>query len=361
VSAEGEATLGELIDMQIRTHGPMSIANYMALCLTHPARGYYRGGDPLGKAGDFVTAPEISQMFGELIGFFVVNLWQQMNEPAPFALMELGPGRGTLMSDIMRVAARAPGFAEAVQLKLYETSPSLVEAQRQRLGSHAPEWLSDLDALPDMPLIALSNEFFDALPIRQFVRGQEGWHERQVGLRNGVRAFGLSPSVLPDTVLPPAVKDAQPGEVYELALAGAEVMNRLSRHVAAKGGAVLAIDYGYARTQTGETLQAVRDHAYADPLADPGLADISAHVDFEALAGVARRAGLAVQPLATQGEFLGRLGLGERARALAAANPEQATDIVAAAARLAGAEQMGTLFKVFCASSPGLQPPGFMP
>ncbi len=359
MSVDGEMTLGELIDMQIRANGPMSIANYMALCLTHPSRGYYRGGDPLGQAGDFVTAPEISQMFGELIGFFIVNLWQQMNEPAPFALMELGPGRGTLMSDVMRVASRAAGFSEAVQLKLFETSPGLVEAQRQRLGEHKPDWLTDLDTLPDMPLIAISNEFFDALPIRQFVRGEDGWHERQVGLRDGVRAFGLSPGVLPDEALPPAIKGAEPGAVYELALAGAEVMNRLAEHVSAKGGAVLAIDYGYARTQTGETLQAVREHAFADPLVDPGLADISAHVDFEALAGVARRAGLAVQPLATQSEFLTRLGLGERARALAAANPAQASDIVAAAARLAGVEQMGTLFKVLCAHSPGLQPPGF--
>jgi NADH dehydrogenase [ubiquinone] 1 alpha subcomplex assembly factor 7 len=360
VSADAEMTLGDLIDLQIKTQGPMSIATYMALCLTHPSRGYYRTGDPLGAAGDFVTAPEISQMFGELIGFFVVNVWQQMNEPSPFALLELGPGRGTLMRDVLRVAARAPGLVEAMQLKLYETSPGLVEAQRKGLDGYDPDWLTDLDTLPDMPLIVVSNEFFDALPIRQFVKGSEGWHERQVGLRDGQRSFGLSPSALPGSVLPPALKTAEPGSVYELGLAGAEIMNRLSRHVAAKGGAILAIDYGYARTQPGETLQAVRNHTYADPLAEPGLVDLSAHVDFEALGTVARHAGLAVQPLATQAEFLGRLGLAERARALAAANPGAVQDIMGAVERLAAADQMGTLFKVFCANSPGLQPPGFI-
>lgn len=358
---ENDKSLAELIDLQIQTQGPMSVANYMGLCLTHPAKGYYRRADPLGAAGDFVTAPEISQMFGELIGFFFVNLWQQMDEPKAFTLLELGPGRGTLMADMLRVACRAPGFRDALDLRLFETNPDLIAQQNARLEPYEPKWIDSFEKVGDGPLLVVANEFFDALPIRQFVRAGDGWHERMVGHVEGVRAFGLSPTPIPSSAMPEAVQNAGEGEVLEVGIAGGEVMNRLSGLVARLGGAILVVDYGYARTQTGETLQAVRRHQYADPLEAPGEADISAHVDFEALGTVARRAGLAVQPLATQGDFLKRLGVGERAKALSSANPDSTADIAAAVERLTGSSAMGELFKVLCAASPGLGPQGFGP
>lgn len=356
---ETAPTLPELIDMQIRTSGPMSVASYMGLCLTHPSKGYYKNADPLGAGGDFVTAPEISQMFGELIGFFFVNLWQQMGSPKAFTLLELGPGRGTLMADMLRVACRAEGFRDALDLRLFETSQALIAEQNARLEPYEPKWIDTFEKVGDGPLLVVANEFFDALPIRQFVRMGDGWHERMVGLSDGQRSFGLNPTPIPTSAMPEAVADAEPNSVYEVGLANGEVMKRLAGIVSTQGGAILAIDYGYGKTQTGETLQGVRRHQYADVLDAPGETDLSAHVDFEALGNVATRAGLAVQPLATQGQFLTRLGIGERARALSAANPGSSADIASAKARLVAPEQMGNLFKAFCAASPGLQPPGF--
>ena len=352
-------SLPELIDMQIRTTGPMSVATYMGLCLTHPTKGYYKGADPLGAAGDFVTAPEISQMFGELIGFFLVNLWQQMGNPKEFTLLELGPGRGTLMADVLRVACRAEGFRDALDLRLFETNPALIAEQHARLEAYGAKWIDGFDKVGPGPLLVVANEFFDALPIRQFVRTEDGWHERMVGTNNGRRVFGLNPTPIPASAMPATLASAELNAVLEVGLASGEVMNRLATTISTQGGAILAIDYGYAHTQTGETLQGVRRHQYADVLDAPGEVDISAHVDFEALGAVATKAGLAIQPLATQGQFLTRMGINERTSALIAANPGSAQDLSAAKARLVGPDQMGNLFKVFCAASPGLQPPGF--
>jgi NADH dehydrogenase [ubiquinone] 1 alpha subcomplex assembly factor 7 len=351
--------LSELIDRQIRETGPMSIATYMGLALTHPRDGYYSGADPLGARGDFVTAPEISQMFGELIGFFVVNLWQQMGEPRSFTLLELGPGRGTLMQDALRVAARAEGFLDACHLQLFETNPTLKAQQAERLARYNPYWAGEIDAVADDPLIVVANEFFDALPIRQFVRAPDGWHERQVGLRDGRLAFGLSPTPIANDAMPEAVRNSGIGEVCEVNLAAADALQRLGKRIAAQRGALLAIDYGYADTQTGETLQAVRRHGFVDVLEAPGEVDLSAHVDFGALGRVARDLGLRVEPLATQRDFLGRMGLVERASALARANPGQIDAIAAALRRLTDASEMGTLFKVFCVSAGDLEPIGF--
>lgn len=355
-----ELSLAQQIDLQIMTNGPMSLATYMGLCLTHPTKGYYKGADPLGAKGDFITAPEISQMFGELIGFHLVNVWQQMDEPKSFNLVELGPGRGTLMADILRVACRASGFRDGLKLKLFETNPVLTGEQRNRLASYEPQWLENFEQFDDGPILVVANEFFDALPIRQFVRKPDGWHERVVGLVDGKRSFGLSPTPISNETMPTAVAGADTDSVFEVCFAGSEVMSRLAKAVAKQGGSILAVDYGYARTQTGDTLQGVRNHAFADVLEAPGEIDLSAHVDFGALTAVAREVGLAVQPLATQGEFLTRLGINERANALAGANPGSAEDIRVARERLTGKEQMGDLFKVFCTHSPGLVPPGFV-
>jgi len=352
-------SLADQIDAQIKATGPMSIATYMGLCLSHPHHGYYAVARPIGAEGDFITAPEISQMFGELIGFFFVNLWQQMGQPPSFTLLELGPGRGTLMADALRAAGKAEGFLDAMHLQLFEQNSVLKSEQEKRLGKYHPYWSTELDAVSEDPLFIVANEFFDALPIKQFVKTDDGWHERLVGLKEGARAFGLSPTPIADSAAPVEVHGAYAGEILELSAAAADTMQRLSRKVALQGGAILALDYGYGKTQTGETLQAVKSHAFAEPLAEPGEADLSSHVNFQVLAEAAKVTGLATAPLANQGEFLLRLGLGERAKALARANPAEAGNIARAVERLTSPRQMGTLFKAFCAHSPGLKPAGF--
>jgi NADH dehydrogenase [ubiquinone] 1 alpha subcomplex assembly factor 7 len=357
--ADDAPNLRDLIATQIRASGPISIATYMGLCLTHPRLGYYKGADPLGARGDFVTAPEISQMFGELVGFFCVNIWQQMGEPKSFTLLELGPGRGTLMQDALRAASRAEGFIDAAHLQLFETNPALRAMQAERLGQYHPYWQSEIGAVSDDPLIVVANEFFDALPIRQYVKAADGWHERLVGLRDENLAFGLSPTALSSKTMPAAVRDAPDGAVYEAGLAATQALTEIARRVSANGGAILAIDYGYGETQPGETLQAVARHQFADPLDHPGEVDLSAHVDFGALAEAAHATGLKTMSLATQGEFLTRLGINERAAQLIRSNPGELANIEAGVHRLTDAAQMGDLFKVFCAHSPGLEPLGF--
>ncbi|RDE08748.1 class I SAM-dependent methyltransferase [Pelagibacterium lacus] len=352
-------SLGDLIDMQIRQSGPMSLATYMGLCLTHPTRGYYRTADPLGQEGDFITAPEISQTFGEMIGAWIADLYLQMGAPDRFTLLELGPGRGTLMADALRVATRATGLGEALDLRLFETNPVLAAMQRDRLAAYGPVWIEDVEHIHDVPLIVIANEFFDALPIRQFVKRGGKWFERSVGLTDGQRRFGLSPTPYAEGLIGEAFATAVEGEVAEIGLAAQQFMGQVCALIAPRGGALLAIDYGHERSGPGETLQALSRHAYVDPLARPGAADLTAHVDFEALARAARMAGLNAAPLVTQGRFLASLGLVERHAALAKANPKRAEALAAARDRLMDPDQMGTLFKVLCAHSPGLRPAGF--
>ena len=354
-----ERSLADLIDMQIRANGPISVAAYMALCLTHPSKGYYKKSDPLGVKGDFTTAPEISQMFGELIGFFFVNIWQQLGEPDRFTLLELGPGRGTLMADMLRVASRAPGFLDALHLRLFETNPILIGEQKARLRPFGTQWISSLNELGSGPLLIVANEFFDALPVRQFVKAEDGWHERMVGLKDDRRAFGLSPTPLPENILPGTIRGASVGSVYEVSPAATQISTVLNRAVAERRGAILAIDYGYVGPQAGETLQAVSQHAYADPLESPGEVDLSAHVDFGALMSTAFETGLIAHPVTSQGTFLRALGIAERAHVLRSANPQAASEIDGSLNRLIGDDEMGKLFKVYCATSPGLSPAGF--
>lgn len=349
-----EQSLAEQIDAQIRASGPMSLSTYMRLCLTHPEHGYYKKADPLGAEGDFITAPEISQMFGEFIGLWVANTWLAMGKPSRFRLVELGPGRGTLMDDAFRVFPRVDGLLDAIELVLLETGDALIAAQKQRLGRHDPIWITEIEQLDDKdtPLIVIANEFFDALPIKQFQKHDGQWHERAIGLKDGKRAWGLAPIPLPSDILPPAVRKAEDGAVWELGVIAQEIMAGLTQRLAAQRGAILVIDYGYAPTQTGDTFQAVEKHRYADPLANPGAADLTAHVDFEALARAAIKAGGHPLPILTQGRFLKALGIDDRAEALAKANPQLSSDIAAAKNRLTGQDRMGTLFKLLCVTAP---------
>jgi NADH dehydrogenase [ubiquinone] 1 alpha subcomplex assembly factor 7 len=350
----------------IAADGPMSVATFMGLCLGHPVHGYYTTRDPFGRAGDFITAPEISQMFGELIGLWAAAVWQAMGMPARVALVELGPGRGTLMADALRAARVVPAFVAALDVHLIETSPVLQRCQQETLAAAGVPlaWHRDVTLVPRGRLIVIANEFFDALPVHQAVKTPSGWHERMVGIgADGRPAFALHPDPLPGfaAIVPEAVAGAPAGAVYEWR--SDHVATEIARRVAQDGSAALVIDYGHGESAPGETLQAAAGHGFADPLATPGEVDLTAHVDFAALARTARAAGARVHGPLTQGAFLRRLGIEARAAALRVkATAAQVADIDAALARLSspGRDAMGELFKAMAFADPGLGAlPGF--
>ena len=346
----------------IRARGSISLADFMDIALQHPEHGYYRHGDPLGQAGDFITAPEISQMFGEMIGLWCVEVWRQMGSPASFTLLEVGPGRGTLMQDALRATAKIPGFHAALDLHLLESNETLRAKQREKLAAHLPHYVDDLTQLPPQPLIVIANEFFDALPIRQFEKTFQGWCERMVSADGKDLSFSFWPldqaSIL---LVPVALRQGVPGTVYEISTASLVVMHGLAAHVAKHGGAALVIDYGFGEAVGKPTLQAVHNHKFVSVLDQPGEVDLTAHVDFGALASVARAQGAQVSSLTGQGDFLTALGMELRAAQLKQhATPDQAAAIDAAFKRLTAPEDMGTLFKVMAVSSPNLNNlPGF--
>jgi len=345
----------------IATEGPLTVARYMALCLGHPRHGYYITRDPFGADGDFTTAPEISQMFGELIGLWAIETWAAMGAPERLRLVELGPGRGTLMSDLLRAARMAPAFLDAADLHLVETSPVLRARQQSALqaASSPVAWHESVSEVPEGPAIVIANEFFDALPVRQFVRTEGGWRERLVGLDDRSElAFGLAAE--PEPRLTAVASLGAVLEWPEVALAIAEP---LASRIARQGGAALVIDYGYKGPAFGDTLQAVQRHAFVDPLAEPGEADLTVHVDFDKLDRAARVAGARTFGPMGQGDFLRALGIEARAAALKTrATPDQRAGVEAALKRLTGdgAGDMGALFKVFAFAHPGLAMlPGF--
>ncbi|WP_179380208.1 class I SAM-dependent methyltransferase [Jannaschia marina] len=342
---------------RIRATGPLTVADYMADCLLHPVHGYYATRDPLGAAGDFTTAPEISQMFGEMLGLCLAQTWMDQGRPAPFALAELGPGRGTLMADILRATRAVPGFAEAVEVHLVEASPVLRARQAETLAGHAPVWHDTVEGLPDGPLFLVANEFLDALPIRQHVRDGGGWRERLVTVEGAALAFALSPP-LPVPELDH--HDVADGTLVERCPALPGIVASVAARIASHGGAALFLDYGHWRSR-GDTLQALRGHAPEDPLANPGAADLTAHIDFEAVARAAVPA--CASGMTAQGVLLERLGITARAQALARTLTDAALDAhVAAHRRLTHPAEMGDLFKAMALVPPGAAlPPGFDP
>jgi SAM-dependent MidA family methyltransferase len=357
--------LGREIAALIASEGPIGIDRYMALCLGHPRHGYYMTRDPLGASGDFTTAPEISQVFGELIGLWLAQVWIDMGGPPAAQLVELGPGRGTLMLDLLRAAKVAPGFRNALAVDLVETSPPLRAAQERTLASAGRpiRWLDSLDQALDAadgrPLLLVANEFLDALPIRQFQRVGDGWRERLVGFDGDRLAPGLAAE--PEAM---RTRNAPEGAIAEVSPAGLAVVAGVARAIAARGGAALFIDYGHAGGGFGDTFQAVRKHAHVDPFAEPGEADLTAHVNFTAMATAGARAGAVVHGPLTQGAFLARLGAVERTEQLSAKARDEATraDLVARCARLmqGGDAGLGELFKVLALTGPGQQvPPAF--
>lgn len=353
--------LGRLIAHRIALTGPISIADFMAEALGHPRLGYYRRASPLrtgplGVPGDFTTAPEISQMFGELLGAWLADRWLAMGSPAPVRLVELGPGRGTLMADALRATRGVPGFHAALDLHLVETNAPLRDAQRATLAGFEPTWHERFDDVPAGPLLLVANEFFDALPVRQFHRTAEGWRERMVGLApDGTLRLALAPGPTPFAA---ALPEAAEGAETELSEAGRALAVALGARLGRDGGWALIVDYGYDRPGLGSSLQAVRGHRGAGILERPGETDLSAHVDFLALAAAARVP--AFGPVA-QGDFLRRLGIASRAQSLKRnASREQARAIDAALARLIAPDQMGTLFRVLALGDDrSAQPAGF--
>ncbi|MDQ8729031.1 SAM-dependent methyltransferase [Bradyrhizobium sp. LHD-71] len=339
----------------------MPVSRYMELCLTHPQFGYYMTRDPLGREGDFTTAPEVSQMFGELLGLWAAAVWKSMGMPEPVRLIELGPGRGTMMADMLRAIRVLPNFHEAVTIDLVEINPALVDRQREALGgAKLPiNWHDRIDGIGEGPAIVFANEYFDALPVHQVIRRQHGWHERVVDISEGGQlVFGAAPEPLKhfDLLLPPLVRAAPIGAIFEWRPTQ-EIM-RIARRLRDHGGAALIIDYGHVRSDAGDTFQAIARHSFTDPLRSPGQADLTAHVDFQALALGAEDAGARLHGPVEQGEFLRRLGIETRAATLMSkANPQVAADIQSALKRLTGTGRggMGALFKVLGVSHPDLR------
>lgn len=357
--------LKERIAALIELSGPISVAEYMALCLFDPEHGYYTNREPFGVEGDFITSPEISQMFGELVGVWLRAAWDAIGRPLPVTVAEIGPGRGTLMKDVLRTLSRLDaGFAAKADFAMIETSPRLAEIQKETLANidAGVRWHDSVENLAPQPLLLVGNELFDAVPIRQYVRASGKWRERAVGLDpDGNLAFVAGAGAPDPSLLPPEAKNAPEGAIIELSPARTALMETIAERIAKHGGAGLFFDYGYTTPALGDTLQALRKHHYDDALAHPGEADLTAHVDFSALAAAAGNAGLAAH-IMTQGEFLLAMGLLERAGRLGANAGLAARERLSGEVeRLAGPDQMGNLFKVLAITPRGTAVPPFVP
>ena len=348
--------LAKILAARIARDGPISVRAYMEACLNDPEHGYYRTRRAIGASEDFVTAPEISQIFGELIGLWAAVVWQQMGAPENVRFIELGPGRGTLMVDALRAAQKVPAFACAIEVVLVEPDGALQAIQREALAAQATpmRWVSEFsDVQAGGATILVANEILDVLPITQLQRGEDGWVERGVGIGDGGElVFGTTANAVP---LPQPTSTAQPGEIIEQR-STADIADNLRRLADAGPLAALFIDYGYEGPAVGDTLQAVRGQRYEDPLASPGIADLTAHVDFAAFSADVRARGLAVDGPVPQATFLGALGIVERTSRLMSANPDAAPALEAATARLTAPTGMGTLFKAIGLRSKHLPP-----
>ncbi|MEJ8311615.1 class I SAM-dependent methyltransferase [Agrobacterium larrymoorei] len=353
--------LARRIKSLIRLNGPLSVTDYFSLCLADPEHGYYKTRQPFGRTGDFVTAPEVSQLFGEMLGVFMVHAWQRHGTPANVRLVEIGPGRGTMMADILRVIQRiAAPLYETMSVHLIETSPLLTETQQKTLAAHEGKisWHESFEDVPPGFLLIAANELFDAIPIRQFVKTPQGFRERVVSLNEDDELiFTAGVAGLDPDLLPPQPERQALGTIFEYSPAREAVMAALCERLKVNSGTALIIDYGHMVSGYGDTMQALRMHEYDPVLAHPGEADLTSHVDFESLVKTANANGVHVNGCVHQGDFLYGLGLKERGQALAAtATPDQTLAIAEAINRLAGegAGKMGELFKVLAVSSPAL-------
>ena len=352
---------------KIKAEGPLTVAEYMTICLLDPVHGYYPTRDPLGSDGDFITAPEISQMFGEVIGLWCIQTWQDMGRPETVQLIELGPGRGIMMSDILRAARLDKDFLAAIQVTLIEASPALEAVQGKTLGDvPCPiSWASSLERAQTGPSIIVGNEFLDCLPIRQFIQkdrfaGRGGWQERMVALVGEELHFGVSPAPISESLqasLPEAQEEAKNDDLLEICPANAQIIDQLKQRFETHPGRALFIDYGPETTEFGDTLQALKRHEKVGVVSDPGNTDLTARVDFGALIDIAKSVALSSTQAVTQREFLSKLGLEMRAVALSRSKPESKDKIARQLHRLTAADEMGELFKAVCLQSDGLEVP----
>jgi SAM-dependent MidA family methyltransferase len=339
----------KIVDL-IKASGPIPVADFMAICLLDPRHGYYTTQQPFGAGGDFITAPEISQMFGELVGVWIYSAWKALGEPVPVTVAEIGPGRGTLFADMFRTFKSVdPSFAAEATYVLIEPSSRLETIQSATLAAAGADasWLDRISEMPPQPALVVGNEVFDALPVHQYVMTRDGWRERCIGLGDDDALLFAAGAGRPDPdSLPPGADECPPGAIVELAPARTALMQEFAGFLGQHGGAGLFFDYGYRTAAIGETLQAVRDHHFDDPLARPGQADLTAHVDFASLCESAEALGFDTQ-VCNQGDFLLKMGLLERAGTLGhKADDESRKRIETEVDRLAGADQMGELFKV---------------
>lgn len=355
--------LEERLKMLIAQRGPISIADYMIDALSHPHEGYYMTQTALGSEGDFTTAPEISQVFGEIIGLWLVQSWLEMGSPEQFNLVELGPGRGILMNDILRAARLRPKFIQGAAIYLVETSGRLRHEQKKSLKLHSEakiKWVDRFEDVPEQPTLVIANEFFDCLPIRQYQKTRLGWQERLVGLdiASNNLAFELAPvPTKPEhpLALEPGAHD---GDIIEMSASALKIAGKIGRFLKENQGRALFIDYGHYSSAYGDSFQSVRNHQYWPPLMAPGKADLTAHVDFQQICASALHEGVSVYGPIAQGTFLDRLGLTYRLESLCSGqSEEQQIRIRDAASRLVSPDQMGELFKVMCLATPDLNPP----
>ncbi len=354
-----ETELGKRLKRQIKTEGPISIAEYMAQCLLDPVLGYYPTRDPLGSEGDFITAPEISQMFGEVLGLWCLQSWKDMGSPARIQLVEFGPGRGIMMSDILRTAQLDSDFFEALSVTLIEASAALESVQGKTLKDCGVEvtWAKTLSDIAALPTLILGNEYLDCLPIRQFIQkdrfaGRRGWHERLVALDHEDRmVYGISPSAISEslgTQLPSGQETANNGDLLEVCPAFAQWVDALAEFMSRAPARALFIDYGPEMTEFGDTLQALKRHEKVGVFSAPGDTDLTARVDFSALTELCEAAGLKTFGPISQRAFLSKLGIELRAVALTRAKPDARPKILRQLHRLMDEQEMGSLFKAIC-------------
>ena len=341
---------------RIKADGPLAVSEFMEIALGDPNHGYYRTRDPLGKAGDFITSPEISQVFGEIVGLWCAVTWQNTGAAKNIHLVELGPGRGTLMADILRTAQNVmPAFTEAIDVHLVETGKVLRQQQQEALNGYSVDWHDRFETVPPGPVLIVANEFFDALPIDQYIMTREGWQERRITTDQKQGDFLFKPCDPPaenNPIIPDELVDSPINSIFERSSAGEQIASDIAKRIATDGGAALIIDYGHVRHGLGDTLQAVKSHKYHFPLATIGEADLTAHIDFAALGNAAKASGAIVYGPVFQGGLLTALGIEQRTEALAAtATPDQAKILESASRRLIAADGMGTLLKAMAITS----------
>lgn len=344
------STLLDTLMRRIKISGPITVAEFMNECLMHPKYGYYQREKVFGTKGDFTTSPEISQMFGEMIGLWLVDQWKAIGCPPEFNLVECGPGRGTLMADILHAAANQTAFIKAASVVFVEKSKQLKSEQKKRVADAL--WIEDINALPDGPTLLVANEFFDALPIHQFQKHDGLWLERKIGIKDGKLNWSLSAPSAALSIMPESLNASENGSIVELCPTAMSTAGTIAAHIAKYSGAALIIDYGYDKSAVGDTFQAMKDHQYSYPLDNIGTSDLTAHVNFDMIADAARQKGVTIHGPVAQGPFLMSIGMGERAMGLSKdGETKEQEHILSALMRLTSPDQMGELFRVLALTS----------